>query len=115
MTRPMPGKALAVTMSSHEFQTALKGFWAQRCQELLQERGNLPQHELEYTVEQVAKLKDERLKACIAELIGWGDDERAELETFCAIALEVMGMCSPSKLREATLRVELRFFMKDKE
>jgi hypothetical protein len=102
-------------MSSRGFQVALQMFWTQRCRELLHERGNLPQQELEYTVEQVAKLKDERLKACIAELIGWGDDERAELETFCAIALEVMGMCSPSKLREATLRVELRFFLKDKE
>ena len=30
-------------------------------------------------------------------------------------SLEDMGMCSPSKLREATLKVELRFLMKDIE
>jgi len=48
-------------------------------------------------------------------LIGWGDDERAELETFCAIALEVMKQASPSKLREAALRVELRFLMNQPE
>jgi hypothetical protein len=115
MSKKPPGKELASTMTTREFQTALQAFWTQRCRELLHERGNLPEDELGYVVEQVAKLKDERLKACIAELIGWGDDERAELETFCAIALEVMGMCSPSKLREATLRVELRYFMKDKD
>ena len=46
---------------------------------LIQQRANLPREDLEYVVEAVAKLKDERLKACVAELIGWGDDERAEL------------------------------------
>lgn len=108
-------RTLAATTSTHEFQQQLKAFWTQRCRELLQERSNLTPEDLEYVVEQAHKLKDERLKGCIASLIGWGDNERAEMETFCAVALEVMGMCSPSKLREATLKVELRFLMKDME
>ena len=66
-------------------------------------------------MEKAAQMKDARLQACIATLIGWGDDDRAQLETFCAIALEVMGMCSPSKLREATLRIELKYYMREAE
>lgn len=107
--RPM--QALAATTTTREFQTQLKEIWTVRCKELLQERSSLQRDDLEYLAEVSSKLKDERLKACIATLIGWGDDERAEMETFCAIALELMGMSSPSKLREATLRVELRFYM----
>ncbi len=45
--------------------------------ELIQQRNSLARDDLEYVVETVAKLKDERLKACVAELIGWGDEERA--------------------------------------
>lgn len=86
---------------------------SQRMIGLLQQRGSLPRDDLEYVVETVAKLKDERLKACIAELIGWGDDERAELETFVAVAIEVMKTTNPSKLRSATRTVALRSFMKD--
>lgn len=87
-------------------------FWTERCRSLLQERNNLTRDDLEYVAAKVASLRDERLKTCVAELIGWGDEERAELETFCAIALEVMQQATPSKLREAALRVELRYFMK---
>lgn len=90
-------------------------FWTQRCRELLQERNNLTHDDLEYVAVTVSKLKDERLKTYIADLIGWGDDERAEMETFCAIALEVMKLSSPARLREAALRVELRYLMKEGE
>lgn len=85
---------------------------AARMRELLHQRATLPHEDLEYVVETVAKLKDERLKACIAELIGWGDDERAELETFVAIAIEVMKKANVSKLREAAMTVELRYHLK---
>lgn len=108
-----PGKALANQMTTRDFQTSVVSYWTTRCRELLQDRKNLPRDDLEYLVETAAKLKDERLKACIAELVGWGDDERAELETFCAIALEVMKDSSPSRLREAALKVELRFHLRD--
>lgn len=81
--------------------------------ELLRQRATLPREDLEYVVETVAKLKDERLKACIAELIGWGDEERAEIETFVAIAIEVMKKTTVSKLRDAALTVELRYHMKE--
>lgn len=99
-------------MSPRDFQSAVVAFWTQRCRELLQERFNLPEDELSYLVTAVDKLKDQRLKACVAELIGWGTDDRAELETFCAIALELMKDSSPSRLREAALKVELRYHMK---
>lgn len=86
---------------------------ADRMRELLQQRKNLPREDLEYLVERVAKLKDDRLQACVAELIGWGDDERAEIETFVAIAVEVMKRTTVSKLREAARIVELRYLLKD--
>lgn len=86
---------------------------ADRMRKLLHQRATLPREDLEYVVETVAKLKDERLKACVAELIGWGDDERAELETFVAVAIEVMKKTNVSKLREAARTVELRYYMKE--
>lgn len=84
-----------------------------RMVELLHQRATLPREDLEYVVEAIAKLKDERLKNCIAELIGWGDEERAEIESFIAVAIEVMRKTNPSKLRDATRIVELRYLMKD--
>ena len=86
---------------------------AGRMIELLQQRNALSRSDLEYVVETIAKLKDERLKACIAELIGWGDDERAEVETFVAIAIEVMKRTNVSKLRECARIVELRFLSRE--
>jgi len=112
MPKP-PGREIAKQLDSREFQLAVVMYWTQRCKELLQDRNNLSHDDLEYAAITAAKLKDQRLQTCIAELIGWGDDERAELETFCAIALEVMKQSSPAKLREAALRVELRYHMKD--
>ena len=69
--------------------------------------------DLEYVVEKVASLKDKRLQECVAELIGWGDEERAELETFVAIAIEVMKRTRVSSLRECARIVELRYLVKD--
>lgn len=83
-----------------------------RLKELLQERNNLSREDLEYLAEASAKLKDTRLKHCIATLVGWGDDERAELETFCAVALEVMKEVSPSRLRDAARKIELHYHLK---
>lgn len=68
-------KQLAKQLSSREFQEAVVMYWTQRCREILQERQSLSRDDLEYTVQTIAKLKDERLKSCVAELIGWGDDE----------------------------------------
>ena len=88
---------------------------AARMRELLHQRATPPHEDLEYVVETVAKLKDERLKACIAELIGWGDEDRAEIETFVSIAIEVMKKTNVSKLRDAAATVGLRHYMKDLE
>lgn len=113
----MTFKALQLSerLNSREFQKAVYIYWTQRCRELLHERATLPREELEYLAKQAGKFKNERLREGIAGLIGWGDEERAELETFCAIALEVMKQASPSKLREAALRVELRYLLNEKE
>jgi len=74
----------------------------------LQGRGNLGRDDLEYLVDKLAAMKDERLKSCVATLIGWGDEERAEVETFCAIALEVMRTTPPSRLHAAARLVEIK-------
>lgn len=86
---------------------------AARMTELVQMRANVPREDLEYLVERIDKLKDERLKSCVAALIGWGDDERAELETFIAVAIEVMKKTNPSKVREAARLVNIRYLLKE--
>lgn len=98
----------ARTMGARQFADHLLGVLAPSIAEHLQGRANLTQEELEYTVEKVAAMKDARLAANIATLIGWGDDERAEMETFCAVAIEVMRNTPPSRLREAARLVEIR-------
>lgn len=84
---------------------------AGRAKEILQMKGRPSQDDLAYALERLDKLKDERLKAIFIEAIGWGDDERAELETFIAVAVEVMKTTSTSKLREATMKVEIKTLM----
>jgi hypothetical protein len=86
---------------------------AERMTELLQQRAAIPREDLEYLVEHVAKLKDERLQSAVAGWIGWGDDERAEIETFVAISMEIMKKTNVSKLREAAQTVELRYLTKE--
>ena len=86
---------------------------ARRMTELLQMRAALPEDDMAYLVEKVERMKDERLKSCIAQLIGWGDDERAEVETFVAIAIEVMKRTNVGKLRECARIVELKFYVKE--
>lgn len=85
-----------------------------RMKELLHLRAALPREDLEYVVERIAKLKDARLQECIGTLIGWGDEERAEVETFVAIALEVMKRTNVSKLRECARIVELKYYVKER-
>jgi hypothetical protein len=104
-------KAQRQLLSAKGFANYLLDYYGPLIHRHLQGRGNLPQEELEYTVEKVALLKDSRLQQDIATLIGWGDEERAELETFCAIALEVFRHTPPSRLREAARIVEIRSLM----
>lgn len=80
---------------------------------LLRQRAALPREDLEYLVDKVAGLRDSRLQQCVAELVGWGDEERAELETFIAIAIEVMRHTRVTNLREAARTVELRYMLKE--
>ena len=87
---------------------------ARRMNELLKMRGSLPEDDMAYLVEKIERMKDERLKACVTALIGWGDEERAEVETFVAIALEVMKRTNVSKLRECARIVELKYYVKER-
>lgn len=96
-----------------EFAEWLCQYYGAQMVQHLQARNNLSRDDLEYLAEKAAALKDTRMQSCIATLIGWGDDERAELETFVAIALEVMRMTPPSRLRTAAQTVELRALMRD--
>lgn len=86
---------------------------AVRMHQLIQSRAWLPQEDIEYVAETTSKMKDPRFKACVAELIGWGTEERAELETFVAIALEVMGKTTITRIREAAQTVNLRHLVRD--
>jgi MoxR-like ATPase len=86
---------------------------AARMHALLRERAAVPREDLEYLVERIARLRDERLQAAVAGLIGWGDEERAEIETFVAIAVEVMRQTSVSRLRAAARTVELRYYARE--
>lgn len=86
--------------------------YAHRVGELLHGAGNLPQEDLEYVALAMSRLKDERLKSCVAELLRWDDEERAEIETLFAIAIEAMKACTPEDLSKAARTVELRFHIK---
>jgi hypothetical protein len=83
--------------------------------EILQPRGRLSADDREYAVVRLAKLKDERMQGIFVDLIGWGDDERAEVETFIAIAIEVMKRTNIGKLRECARIVELRYLINERD
>lgn len=108
----MAKKPKTVQVGSREYFDALLAFYTNRSTAITRGRGNLSREDLEYVAEAASKLKDKRLQECIAELIGWGDDERSELETLLAIGFEAMKLCSPSRLREAAMRVSLKYYMK---
>jgi hypothetical protein len=52
-----------------------------------------------------------RAKELLQGRTEWTEDEWAELETMMAIGIECMKLCTPSKLREAARRVELRYHL----
>lgn len=108
----MAKKPKTAQVGSREYFDALLAYYANRSTAITRGRGNLSREDLEYLVETASKLKDKRMQECVAELIGWGDDERSELETLLAIGFEAMKLCSPSRLREAAMRVSLKYYMK---
>ena len=110
----MPKKPKTVQVGSREYHDQLIKHYAGRATWLVQCKGNLGRDDLEYLMVAASKLKDERLKQCIAELVGWGDEERAELETLLALGFEAMKLCSPSRMREAAMRVSLKYYLKEK-
>lgn len=108
----MRKKPKTAQVGSREYFESLLVYYTNRSTAVMRGRGNLSREDLEYVAQAAEKLKDKRLQECIAELIGWGDDERSELETLLAIGFEAMKLCSPSRLREAAMRVSLKYYMK---
>ena len=108
----MAKKPKTVQVGSREYFESLLIYYTNRSTAIMRGRGNLSREDLEYVAQAAEKLKDRRLQECIAELIGWGDDERSELETLLALGFEAMKLCSPSRLREAAMRVSLKYYMK---
>ena len=86
----------------------LSNHLAARCKELLTVKGDLSDNEKAYLLEKLEYMKDEKLKGIIIDLIGWGDDERAELETMFSVLLEVMRRATPEMIRSAAKTVEFR-------
>jgi len=109
----MAKKPKEIRVGTKEYFDALIKHYSVRATWLVHCKGNLERDDLEYLIEVGSKLKDQRLKDCIVGLVGWGDDERAELETLLALGFEAMRLCSPSRLREAATRVGLKYYMKD--
>lgn len=109
----MKKKQKQPVVGTKEYYDQLIKHYAGRATWLVQRKGNLSQDDLEYLMVAASKLKDERLKQCIAELVGWGDEERAELETLLALGFEAMKLCSPSRMREAAMRVSLKYYLKE--
>lgn len=99
-------------MSATAYKRLLVRYVTTEVKEALQGRGNLSRDDLEYVVAKVATLRDERLKQCITELIGWGDEQRAGLETTFAILIKIMADANPSKIRKAAENTELRHHFK---
>ncbi len=108
----MAKKLKTVQVGSREYFESLLVYYTNRSTAIVRGRGNLSREDLEYLAGAASKLKDKRLQECIAELIGWGDEERSELETLLAIGFEAMKLCSPSRLREAAMQVSLKYYMK---
>ena len=100
-------------MAAIKEKDALIAHWTKRCKELLQDRNNLGADDLAYVAEKAVAMKDQRLAACVTELIGWGTEERAELETFAAIAIELMRFANPSQVRAAARIVEIKYLMRN--
>lgn len=88
---------------------------AERMRRLLQPKGKVSAEDREYAALRLARLKDERLQGIFVDLIDWGDDERAEVETFVAIAIEVMKRTNIGKLRECARIVELRYLINERD
>jgi hypothetical protein len=109
----MAKKPKEIRVGTKEYFDALIKHYSVRATALVHCKGNLERDDLEYLIEVGSKLKDQRLKNCIVGLVGWGDEERAELETLLALGFEAMRLCSPSRLREAATRVGLKYYMKD--
>lgn len=93
----------------------LANYLSARCTELLRHKGDLTDDEKAYLFDKLETMKDEKLKSIITGLVGWGDDERAELETTISVLLQVMRTATPKQIRSAAMTVEYQSLMKQIE
>lgn len=76
---------------------------------LLDCQATLAQEKIDCLIELVSKSKDERLRACVLELVSWTNKERSELGTLIAVGFEAMKLCGHQQLREAAIKAELQY------
>jgi hypothetical protein len=82
--------------------------WREKITELLLIRAAVSPADLEYLALGIEKLRDERMKGIITDLIGWEDRDRGELCFIFAILLRVVEQANPSKIREAWQKVGIQ-------
>ena len=71
-------------MSARKFQEEFAVFWSDRCKQIVQEKEVM------------------------------NDEDRADLETFISIAIELVKAVNPSRLKKAATDVEIRYWIKKK-
>ena len=92
-------------------RTAFCNYWHNEVHKSLRLKGCLDDDDMSYLIDKMQAMKDERLKGIITNLIGWGDDERATIETFSAIALEVMKKAPSDVILQCANTVEFRYLV----
>lgn len=100
-------------MSAHDKKDEFVVNWANTILGIIRSRNTLNREELEDCVQRVAKLRDPVLQQYVATLIGWGDQERAELIHFSMVALELMKRTRPSVVIDVHKMVEMRHRMRN--
>lgn len=99
-------------MGAHDEKDKFVTEWATKVLGIVRGRNTLSREELEDCVQRASKLRDPVLQGYIANLIGWGDQDRAELIHFCMVALELMKRTRPSVVIETHKTIEIRHRMR---
>jgi hypothetical protein len=101
-TKPSP-------QSRHTQREAAFMYWSRRAPQMLNQKVRPPREDLEYVAQQLEKMKDERFKGIIANMLAWDDDDRAELETLVYGCLQLLKSSPPAAIRDAFRILEMRY------
>lgn len=102
--KPKPGP-----QGRHAQREAAYLYWSRRAPQMLNQKVRPPREDLEYVAHQLEKMKDERFKGIIADMLAWDDEDRAELETLVYGSLELLKSSPPAAIREAFRILEMRY------